>query len=194
MGETLDEESVMGLFSLCLSVTPWKPEGENKWQNQRSRVKWALIQHVPIECGGDKNNSPPDITNKIPWPGQSSCVAPRKHIVGYFQPGAWQWRMHRRLFINLTSQQWAGRSCEATSLYPQAGALQETKSKVEAGATCVCVGERKMSMKIRHVLPRSVGEPASLAFGSSTTTCRTEREHHASPSWHIFSVKVDLSV
>ena len=82
---------------------------------------------------------------------------------------------------------------------PQAGALQETKSKVEAGATCVCVGERKMRMsmrkkKILHVLPRSVGEPASLAFGSSTTTCRTEREHHASPSWHIFSVKVDLSV
>lgn len=49
---------------------------------------------------------------------------------------------HHKLFINLTSQQWGGRSCEVALLCPRAWALQEREREAEAGTTCA----RKMSV------------------------------------------------
>lgn len=41
-------------------------------------------------------------------------------------------------------------------------------------------------------LPRSVGEPASLAFGSSTTTYRAQTESQSSPSWYNWPLAVSF--
>lgn len=73
------------------------------------------------------HNNSPTVHNKqdrMTTTEQLCCTA-QTHCGVFWAPWLAVTDDHHKLFINLTSQQWGGRSCEATSLCPQVWALRE---------------------------------------------------------------------
>lgn len=189
MGGTLSEASVTAPFWPHFVVTPWEPDrtregGTHPVKNKLSNSgTWHCITftlyiydhiRVPIKRWCDTNNSQQYITNKIIWPPLSSCVPLGKDIVGYFEPGGWHdgdgWSSQAIYQSHLSAAR-REELWRSFTLPPGLSPARENESRAELGTTCeraeLSWGSARKNVT---VLPRSVAEPASLAFGSSTTT------------------------
>lgn len=151
MGGILNEASVTSPFSLFSPhrvARPWEAEqNERGRKRQNQEVKgykfpiqkqtnpWNTTLHyinTAHICSHRMlrwQKQQPTIHNKqdrmttteqLFFTGQRHCGVFWAHLLAVTDD-------HHKLFINLTSQQWRGRSCEATLLCHQAWALQERK-------------------------------------------------------------------
>lgn len=111
-------------------------------------ITFTLHIYVPNECWGDKNNSPRYVTNKIVWPRQSSCVPLGKHIVGYFEPICWQWRMIITSYLSispLSSEEGGAVKQLYFSARPESCKRERERSWYHVWERWVCSWERECS-------------------------------------------------
>lgn len=123
------------------------------------------------------------VTNRIEWQQHNSCVPLGQDSAVYFKPCGCQWQMivMSHLSISPLSSE-DGRAVKQLhfAARPEACKRGEGKKRKKRGwKQChMCEKGEPTQRNTVTALPRSVGEPASLPFGSSTTTYRTHGRNH----------------